>query len=67
MEKKLTIEGMACSHCSGRVEKALQAIPGVTARVELAEKCAYVQGETRDDAALKQAVENAGYQVVDIQ
>ncbi len=67
MEKKIAIEGMACAHCSARVEKALQAIPGVTARVELAEKCAYVQGDMLDDAALRQAVEHAGYQVVDIQ
>ena len=29
MTKKLTIEGMMCSHCTGRVEKALSALEGV--------------------------------------
>ena len=67
MEKKMHIEGMACAHCSGRVEKALNALPGVTARVDLAEKCAYVQGDALSDAALKKAVEDAGYTVTGIQ
>lgn len=66
MEKKIRIEGMACAHCSGRVEKALNALSGVTARVDLVEKCAYVQGDALSDAALRQAVENAGYTVTEI-
>lgn len=66
MERKIMIEGMACAHCSGRVEKALNALPGVTARVDLAGKCAYVQGEALDSAALKKAVEDAGYTVTGI-
>ena len=65
MEKKIIIEGMSCSHCSGRVEKALNAIPGVTATVDLAARTATVSG-SNDNAALKKAVEDAGYTVISI-
>ena len=40
MEKKMLIEGMMCTHCSGRVEKALNALNGVEAKVDLDGKCA---------------------------
>ncbi|MBE6990052.1 MAG: heavy-metal-associated domain-containing protein [Ruminococcaceae bacterium] len=65
MTRTMTIEGMMCTHCSGRVEKALNAIPGVTATVDLAAKTATVTGEA-DNAALRKAVEDAGYTVVSI-
>ena len=65
MENKLVIEGMMCAHCQARVEQALNALPGVAARVDLQAKTATVTG-TADDAALKKAVEDAGYQVVSI-
>lgn len=65
MEKKIIIEGMSCSHCSGRVEKALNALPGVTATVDLAAKTATVTGSA-EDAALKKAVEDAGYTITGI-
>ena len=38
MTVTVTIDGMSCAHCSARVEKALNALPGVRARVDLAEK-----------------------------
>ena len=31
MTKVMTIEGMMCGHCTGRVQKALEAIEGVSA------------------------------------
>ena len=65
MKKTLTIEGMMCAHCAAHVEKALNALPGVTAQVDLAGKTAVVTGSAGDEA-LKQAVANAGYQVTDI-
>ena len=65
MKKTLTIEGMMCAHCAAHVEKALNALPGVTAQVDLAGKTAVVTGSA-DDEALKQAVADAGYQVTDI-
>ena len=67
MEKKIVIEGMSCGHCSARVEKALNAIDGVTATVDLDSKTASVQisGNVSDED-LKSAVEEAGYQVISI-
>ena len=65
MQKTLTIEGMMCAHCAAHVEKALNALPGVTAVVDLAAKTAIVTGDAGDEA-LKKAVADAGYQVTDI-
>ena len=65
MQKTLTIEGMMCAHCAAHVEKALNALPGVTAVVDLAAKTAVVTGDAGDEA-LKKAVADAGYQVTDI-
>ena len=60
----LTIAGMSCGHCSAHVEKALNAIEGVSAKVDLAAKSASV---THPDSvtldALKTAVTDAGYSV----
>ncbi len=58
----LPIQGMTCATCAGRVERALNRLPGVEASVNLA-------GETADvryDAAelgpdrLAEAIEDAG-------
>ncbi len=65
MQKTLTIEGMMCAHCAAHVEKALNALPGVTAVVDLAAKTAVVTGDAGDEV-LKKAVADAGYQVTDI-
>ena len=65
MQKTLTIEGMMCAHCAAHVEKALNALPGVSAVVDLAAKTAVVTGDA-DNEALKKAVDDAGYQVTDI-
>lgn len=65
MQKTLTIEGMMCAHCAAHVEKALNALPGVTAVVDLAAKTAVVTGDAGDET-LKKAVADAGYQVTDI-
>ena len=69
MTKKLTIEGMMCSHCTGRVEKALSALEGVSAVVmDLEGKSATVTlSADLSDALLTQAVADAGYEVTAIQ
>ncbi len=66
MAKTMKIEGMMCAHCSGRVEKALNGLPGVTATVDLAAGTASVTGDATDEALTK-AVTDAGYTVVSIQ
>ncbi|NML60210.1 copper-translocating P-type ATPase [Massilia sp. RP-1-19] len=62
-ELDLPIEGMSCTSCAGRVEKALRAVPGVLeATVNLATERATVRTAGKPDAAaLVQAVERAGY------
>ena len=66
MAKTMKIEGMMCAHCSGRVEKALNCLPGVTATVDLTAGTASVTGDASDEALTK-AVTDAGYTVVSIQ
>ena len=67
MKKKISIEGMMCGHCTGRVDKALNGLNGVEAQVSLENKAAYVTlaGDVSDDV-LKKAVEDAGYEVTGI-
>ena len=65
MKKTLSIEGMMCAHCAAHVEKALNALPGVTAAVDLTGSSAVVTGDVSDEA-LKKAVADAGYTVTDI-
>ena len=61
----LPIEGMTCATCAGRVEKALDALPGVHASVNLVGEQADVQFDPAQvsSAALVAAVKGAGYGV----
>jgi len=65
MEKIMVIKGMMCPHCSGRVEKVLNDLPGVTATVDLSAGTATVKGDVTDEV-LTQTVTAAGYEVVEI-
>lgn len=68
MQKKIHVEGMSCGHCSAHVEKALNAIEGVEAKVDLEAKTAFVTvKEGVSDNVLKKAVEDAGYEVAGIE
>ena len=69
MNKTMIIEGMMCAHCTGRVEKALSAIDGVTA-VEMSlegKSAALTLSKDVDNKVLTDAVTEAGYEVVSIQ
>ena len=65
MEKKVIIEGMMCQNCVKHASNALNALPGVTATVDLDSKSAVVTGDVSDEA-IRQAIADAGYQVVSI-
>lgn len=67
VNKTIHIDGMMCAHCTGRVEKALNDLPGVEATVDLDSKSAAVTctPDVSDDT-LRQAVEDAGYLVTGI-
>ncbi|GGY52469.1 copper-translocating P-type ATPase [Bacterioplanes sanyensis] len=59
---ELSIEGMNCASCVGRVERALQAVNGVTeVSVNLATERATVKGNVELQALLD-AVQTSGYQ-----
>ena len=69
MKKTMIIEGMMCAHCTGRVEKALAAVDGVSA-VEMSlegKSAALTLSKEVDDKVLTDAVTEAGYEVVSIQ
>lgn len=63
MKKTYTVEGMMCEHCEARVKKALEALEGVTeARPDHNKNEVEVTfAASPDDAAVKAAVEEAGY------
>lgn len=66
-EKTLDIKGMSCGHCSARVEKALNAIDGVEAKVDLeANQAKVTLSKEVSDETLKTAVDNVGYEVVSV-
>lgn len=61
----LSVEGMTCTSYAGRVEKALGALPGVQATVNLADERADIRYDPAraNPEALSQAIERAGYDV----
>ena len=58
--------GMSCGHCSAAVTEALTALPGVRAvEIDLPGKRALVTASVElEVAAVRDAVEGAGYQLV---
>ena len=62
MKKIMTIEGMMCGHCTGRVQKALAGVSAVTMSLE--DKTAAVEMSSEvSDEVLTAAVTEAGYEV----
>ena len=68
MKKTMQVQGMMCAHCTGRVEKALSAIEGVSAvEMSLEGKSATLTlSAPVEDKVLTDAVTEAGYEVVEI-
>jgi copper chaperone len=60
------VEGMSCGHCVGAVQSEVSAVAGVTAvDVDLATGSLVITSERAIDAdAVREAVEEAGYEVV---
>ncbi|WP_080419993.1 heavy metal translocating P-type ATPase [Burkholderia ubonensis] len=59
----LTVDGMHCGGCTGRVQRALAGVPGVVdAAVDLADRSATVSAhDAVDPARLVEAISDAGY------
>jgi len=57
------VPGMHCGHCKASVEEEVSAIEGVEAvEVDLETKLVVVHGEGLDDARLRAAIDEAGYE-----
>jgi copper chaperone len=68
LKKRAIIEGMSCNHCVKRVENALKELEGVQdVKVNLKKKTADIK-LTADLSSekIKQAVEEAVYEVIEI-
>ncbi|KQT51197.1 ATPase [Aureimonas sp. Leaf454] len=62
--RELTVEGMTCASCVGRVERAIAAVPGVSsATVNLATERATIRTlPTVDTRTIEAAIRDAGYE-----
>ena len=66
MNKTIKIDGMHCSHCSSSVTNALAEL-GLKASVALPDGIAVVEGDNiPDDKVLRDAIEDLGFEVVEI-
>ena len=57
------VPGMHCGHCEAAVRDEVSAVPGVeSVEVDLETKHVDVAGAPLDDAAIRAAIEEAGYE-----
>ena len=63
----LKIDGMMCKNCVAHVKKALEAVSGLTAEVQLEGGKAVIDAPASMADALKKAVTDAGYEVVSVE
>lgn len=67
MKKIIEIKGMTCGHCQARVDKALNGIDGISAKVDLKKnKATATYSKDVYDKVIKDAIEEAGYEVTSI-
>ena len=59
-----TVPGMSCSHCRAAITEEVEQVPGVTGvAVDLDSKEVKVTGSALDDAAVREAIGEAGYEI----
>ena len=67
-KKTVIIEGMTCENCKARVERAINDMDGLAAKVNLKKKTAMISIEREvSNEEIKVAIEKAGYTVIEIQ
>jgi copper chaperone len=60
---RYSVPAMHCAHCQASVSEELEAVAGVdSVEVDLDTKLVVVRGEGLEDARLRAAIEEAGYQ-----
>lgn len=68
MKKKILINGMSCENCVRHVTVALKDLDGVNeVEVRLDEKMATIEAENVSDQEIIDAIEEVGYEVVEIE
>ena len=68
MKKKILIDGMSCDNCVRHVTVALKELDGVDeVEVRLDEKQATIDAENVSDQDIIDAIEEVGYEVVEIE
>jgi len=61
--RRYLVPGMHCAHCVAAVEDEVSAVPGVeSVTVDLETKRVDIAGQGLDDAAIRAAIEEAGYE-----
>ena len=64
---RLSVPGMTCSHCVAAVREEIEKVPGVhSVDIDLESKAVVVTGTAVDAAAVKTAVDEAGYEAVGV-
>lgn len=67
MKKTLLVEGMSCGHCEKAVKNALKELNGVLkVEVDLSSKKVEIEGEGLNDILIKGAIEDVGYDLIEI-
>jgi copper chaperone len=62
---RFAVPGMTCGHCVAAIRGEIEKVPGVqTVDVDLETKAVVVTGSAVDPAAVKAAVDEAGYEAV---
>jgi copper chaperone len=62
--KTYSVPGVHCGHCEAAVKRELETVDGVASvAVDLERKLVRVTGSQLDDAALRAAIDEAGYEV----
>ncbi|WP_200304678.1 heavy-metal-associated domain-containing protein [Streptomyces adelaidensis] len=66
-EKYFTVSGLSCGHCAASVTEEVVAVAGITeVDVDVRAGLVVVRGETVDDAAVRAAITEAGYEVAEV-
>jgi copper chaperone len=64
-DREYTVQGMTCGHCVMSVTEEVEQVPGVTGvDVDLEAGRVVVRGDGFSDKAIREAVDEAGYEVV---
>jgi copper chaperone CopZ len=61
-----TVTGMSCQHCVNAISGEVSGVPGVTdVAVDLSAGTVTVTGSDLDDAAIRAAIDEAGYDIAE--